>query len=181
MRIPSDPSRPVTGEDSLRSLGAVLDAVRARGVLIREMPDGLLLRAQVAVTLRDRLDGVWTPLERHVSQDEVIRYRQEALARRGTGHVAGPHERSLRMIGRYVDDQGLVGTTLIQHATEGSWLLWSDGDDEASARLAILEDDQLRIEDAAEAATREAAADPRVAARSRTGISVPGIASGGSH
>ncbi|MBX3032049.1 MAG: hypothetical protein KF809_18035 [Chloroflexi bacterium] len=151
------PGRRHTTEDSLRSLGAVLDAVRARGVIIRELRSGLLVRAQVAATLQDRLDGVWRPIDRLVSRGEMARYRREALARRGTGHVAGPHERSLRMIGRHIEERGLVGMTIIQHGTEGSWLLWSAGPDEASATLAVLDDHELHFRDAAEAVRREAA------------------------
>lgn len=147
-----------TSEDPLRSLGAVLDAVHARGIIISELRDGLLVRAQVAATLRDRLDGAWRPVERFIPQDEMARYRREALARRGTGHVAGPHERSLRMIGRHIEERGLVGMTIIQHGTEGSWLLWSAGPDEASATLAVLDDHELYFRDALEAVRREAVA-----------------------
>jgi hypothetical protein len=48
----------------LRTVGAMLDLLSARSVIIRESGEGLLVRARVAVTLDDRIAGHWTPLER---------------------------------------------------------------------------------------------------------------------
>jgi hypothetical protein len=149
------PPRPRDTEDVLRSLGAVLDSVRARSVLLRESDDGFILHASIAVTLRDRLDGRWTSLERPVPFEELRRYQREALARRGSGHVAGPHERSLRMIGRHIDEQLLRQVALFQHQTEGCWLLWH-GSGEAGPALLTLDDDRLLIEDARQASARQA-------------------------
>ena len=52
-----------TVEDVLRALGAVLDERRAQGVVLIEVPEGLVVRARVSPTLEDRLDGSWVSLE----------------------------------------------------------------------------------------------------------------------
>lgn len=147
MLLPIDTQRPRDMEDVLRSLGAVLDTIHARAVLIREAPWGLLLRAQMT-PLRGRPDGRWSPIEREMTADDILRYQQEAVARRGTGHVAGPHERSLRMIGRHIDAHGIVEMTLIQHHAEGSWLLWHGTSAIDGPTLLVLEEDELLVEDA---------------------------------
>lgn len=155
MPLSPPPDRRRDTEDALRSLGSVLDAVGARSILIRESDGGLLVRARVAASPED-LDGRWTSLERRLTADDLERYRREAVARRESGHVAGPHERVLRMIGRRIDDDGLTEVTLIQHWTEGSWLLWHGAGTSAGPALVVLEDDRLLIEDAHQAATRRA-------------------------
>ncbi|MFN8519363.1 MAG: hypothetical protein U0667_08230 [Chloroflexota bacterium] len=152
-------------EDALRSLGAVLDSVRASAVLIREAPWGLVLRARVAVALHDRPEGRWSPIEREMTAADVARYRQEAVARRGSGHVAGPHERSLRMVGRRIDDEHLAAVTLIQHPAEGSWLLWHGANPIDGPTLLVLEDDQLLVRDARER-------DRRVARERRDAVAI---------
>ncbi len=113
-------------EDTLRSLGAVLDDHRARSVFIRELPDGLLVRATVADTLDDHLGGQWRQLERLYSNAALFQQQVDAVTRRGTGHEAGPLERSLRLIGHQVDARRLTGMTLIQHHTDDGWLIWHD-------------------------------------------------------
>jgi hypothetical protein len=110
----------------------------------------------VTTTLRDRLDDRWTDIERVMSPDDMQRYRAEAIARRGTGHIAGPHERSLRMIGRHIDEHRLEAVTLIQDRSEGSWLMWHGTDAAEGPRLAILDGDVLLLEDARAAAERQA-------------------------
>jgi hypothetical protein len=175
MHLPLDPDAS-SAEDLLRSLGAVLDTIRARSILIRETGDGLMLRACVTASLRDRLDERWVPIERHLSPDDLARYRAEAIARRGSEHQAGPHERSLRMIGRHIDEQALVGVTLIQSQVEGAWMLWHGADPEAGPSLLVLEDDRLRVQDARQAAARverERSASV-IAAHAVEGPSLPG-------
>jgi hypothetical protein len=156
MHPSASPQGPRASEDVLRSLGAVLDSVHARSVLLRESDDGFVLHAQVAATLQDRLEGHWTPFERRLTVDELARYQREAIARRGTGHVAGPHERGLRMIGRHIDQHGLRDIALYQHQTEGRWLLWHGGDPADGPALITLDDDRLLIEDTKLAVARAA-------------------------
>ncbi len=150
----SRPGRPRDMEDTLRSLGAVLDAVHARSVLIREAPWGLMLRAQVAVTPQDQLAGRWRSIDREMTADDLARYQREAVARRGTGHVAGPHERTLRMIGRHIDEEGREGVTLIQHPSEAGWLLWHGSSAVDGPSLLVLEHDELLVRDTREAEAR---------------------------
>jgi hypothetical protein len=114
-------------EDTLRSLGAVLDAHRARSVYIREVEAGLLVRAQAEGTLESRIDGVAQPLERLFTTESLEEERAAAVARRGTGHVAGPIERGLRLVGHRAAESGFTGLTLIQHHTDDGWLVWHDG------------------------------------------------------
>ena len=150
------PGRSRDMEDSLRSLGAILDALRASSVLIRESPRVLILRAQVAVPVGDRVEGGWRSIDRMMSADDLLRYRQEAIARRGTGHLAGRYERSLRMIGRHIDEGGLEMVTLIQHRTATSWVLWHGTSLADGPTLLVLEDDQLLVGDSREADSRVA-------------------------
>lgn len=154
MLFPVAPGRPRDMEDTLRSLGAVLDAVHARHVLVREAPWGLMLRAQVAGSLQDRLEGRWRSIDREMSAEDLARYRREAVARRGSGHVAGTHERSLRVIGRHIDEAALEAVTLIQHRTEAGWLLWHGTNPVDGPNLLVLEDDRLMVRDAREAEAR---------------------------
>ncbi len=154
MLFPVAPGQPRDMEDTLRSLGAVLDAVHARHVLVREAPWGLMLRAQVAGSLQDRLDDRWRSIDRDMSAEDLARYRREAVARRGSGHVAGTHERSLRVIGRHIDEGALEAVTLIQHRTEAGWLLWHGTSPVDGPSLLVLEDERLMVRDAREAEAR---------------------------
>jgi hypothetical protein len=45
MLLPTEPGRLRDAEDALRSIGAVLDTIHARSVLIRQSDAGLMLRA----------------------------------------------------------------------------------------------------------------------------------------
>ncbi len=113
-------------EDSLRSLGAFLDTHHARSVYIREVPTGLIVRARVVQDVTHRLDGDWKSLERTFSADDIEAERAAARGRRGSGHVAGPIERALRLIGHQAHDRRVAGLTIIQHHTDDGWLVWHD-------------------------------------------------------
>ena len=114
-------------QETLRSLGAVLDAHRARSVCILEVPEGLLVRTAVVETLADRILAAWQPLERLYPDSALFEQQVAAVARRGTGHQAGPIERSLRLIGREVDERSLTRLTIIQHHADAGWIVWFDG------------------------------------------------------
>ena len=111
-------------EGVLRSLGAVLDASSAQRVLIREIADGLFVRSSVASDIDGRLGRAAAPVDRIYAPADFRELRQQAEARRGTGHIAGPIEQGLRVVGHVVDVRGLVGISLVQHDPSGGWLLW---------------------------------------------------------
>jgi hypothetical protein len=162
MLIERDPARDT--EDILRALGALLDAYAARGVLIREAPDGLLVRALVAPTLQARMEDAYVPMEREFGSAALLEQRLEAVARRGTGHRAGPIERALRQIGRRIDEELLASFVLIQHEQQGAWLLWHGLGAYREAELVTFgQDDIERLEAAASAARGAIAGDGAVA------------------
>lgn len=136
-------------EDVLRSVGALLDGHLARAILIKEVEHGLLLRARVAATLDQRLDGTLMPLERVFGDHDLLEQQLAAVARRGTGHLAGPIERALRTIGRMIDERELAGFLLIQHETDGAWLLWHQAITDGRAELLAFTNGELEQLDVA--------------------------------
>jgi hypothetical protein len=139
-----------TVEDVLRALGAVLDEQRAQAVVLIEVPEGLVVRARVAPTLGQRIDGVWVSLDRAFGQQEILAQRMAMVARRGTGHRAGPLERALRVLGRYIDRNDLEQITLMEHDAGRGWLLWHRS--RAAGRHVLVTFDHEEIERAAAAA-----------------------------
>ncbi len=154
MYAPIDPERRQM-EDILRSLGAVLDAHLARGVVIKQQDDGLIVRAHAVASIAERLEGAWAPMERVLTHVDIVQAQVAAVARRRTGHGAGLLERTLRVVGRLVDERGLRGLTLIQHASSGVWLLWHEGAGHQRATLITLTVDELLAADAAAAMARD--------------------------
>jgi hypothetical protein len=132
--IPIDPRRRQM-QDILRPLGAVLDAHLARGVVITQQPDGLLVRAQVVASIGDRLDGTWSHVERRLTHLDLGQAQMAAAARRHSRQPAGPIERTLGALGRLADQRDLRGLTLVQHASGDGWLAWHTGD---GGRLSVL-------------------------------------------
>ncbi|MCY7417844.1 MAG: hypothetical protein LH650_04995 [Chloroflexi bacterium] len=135
-------------QDTLRSLGAVLDAHRARSVYIREVSTGLLVRATVTTTLDERIVGAWQPLERLYTDGALFEQQVAAVARRGSGHQAGPLERALRLIGRQSDERSLRGLTVIQHHTDDGWMIWHDGSRDGRPELFSMTTSELWTFDA---------------------------------
>lgn len=156
MRIPIGRGRPRGMQDVLRSVGAMLDLVGARLIIIREDRDTIAVRAHVAPTLNDRIEGRWSPLERALSREDLATLRAQAVARRGTGHVAGPRERSLRMVGRHIDERSLRDVHLIEYGDEDGWLLWHHDTPHQRPALILLEGRAMRV--AAATAAQERAA-----------------------
>ncbi len=130
-------------QDTLRSLGAVLDAHLARGVVIAQQPDGLLVRAQVVASIGDRLDGTWSRMERRLTHLDMAQAQMAAAARRTSGLRAGPIERTLEVLGRMADERDLRGLTLIQHASGNGWLAWHAGVDGRPSLLTFTLDELL--------------------------------------
>lgn len=123
MYAPLDPQRG-SMEDILRSLGAVLDTRMATAIQIAQREDTLVVRALAVSGVTQRLDGCWSRVEHVLTHVDLVQLGMAQAARCRNGHVPGPHEGSLRVMGRLIDDRGLRGMTLMQHPSNGGWLLW---------------------------------------------------------
>jgi hypothetical protein len=104
-------------EEVFRSIGAFLDQRGMRDVLLAEAPDGFIVQGLVAV---GGSSGSWSDTMGSVAKetltfldDDIARFMEEALARRGrgeqeppsAGRAAGYYETSFRVLGRYMDEQ----------------------------------------------------------------------------
>ncbi|MBX3030101.1 MAG: hypothetical protein KF809_08060 [Chloroflexi bacterium] len=142
-------------QDTLRSLGAALDARLARDVTIRQTADGFHVRAQVAADLVDRIEGRWTTMEQVLGRSDMLRMGQGARIldgardRRGIAPTPGAHEWSLDIVGRLVDRHRLTDVTLVEHRGHGGWLLWHHDPVRDRPTVRILGDAELRAEDLA--------------------------------
>jgi hypothetical protein len=102
-------------EEVFRAIGAVLDDRGYREILVNEVPDGFIVQGLKL----DSVEGsTWSEAVGHLTKetltffdDEIARYMEEAVARRGTAtrkaDSLGAHyyEQTLRVIGRYLDEQ----------------------------------------------------------------------------
>jgi hypothetical protein len=157
--IERDPARDT--EDVLRALGAVLDAHRARGIVIREVPDGLLVRALVPPHPGAPLEGALVPMERLLRTSDIFTARMAAVARRGTDHRAGPIERALRQVGRAIDAGSLTAFVVLQREWDGAWLVWHGLGAYREAQLVTFGPDDIdRLEAAAAGARMPIGATP---------------------
>ncbi len=101
-------------EEVLRSIGAFLDQRNMREVLLLEAPDGFIVQGLVTSS---GAPGGWSESLGQVSKetltfidDDIARFREEALARRGAGVAdtsgePGSYEQAFRVIGRWLDEQ----------------------------------------------------------------------------
>ena len=102
-------------EEVFRSIGAFLDSRGMRDILMVEVPDGFVVQGLVAATTTG---GSWSDTMGQVNKetlsffdDDIAKFMEEAAARRGGGGgqapmaAAGTYERSLRVIGRWMDSQ----------------------------------------------------------------------------
>ena len=100
-------------EEVFRSIGAFIDQRGMRDVLLVEAPDGFIVQGVVTA---GAAGGTWS--ESMGSQtketltfldDDIARFMEESVARRGAGPEpktdAGFYETALRVIGRYIDEQ----------------------------------------------------------------------------
>jgi len=133
-------------EEVLRSIGAFVDQRGLREILLLEAPDGFVLQGVVSET-QDTSQwadpAVTITKETYTFLDEdIARFLEDSHARRRQGSsspppaeveppVAGSYERSLRVIGRYVDEQqpkdvsffeqgGAYVLRILMHARQGS-------------------------------------------------------------
>ncbi len=100
-------------EEVLRSIGAFLDQRNMREVLLLEAPDGFIVQGLVT---SGGTQGSWSESLGQVSKetltfidDDIARFMEEALARRGEGAEItgepGSYEQAFRVIGRWLDEQ----------------------------------------------------------------------------
>jgi hypothetical protein len=99
-------------EEVFRSIGAFLDSRGMRDILMLEVSDGFVVQGLVSAGAST---GAWSDTVGTVSKetltfldDDIARFMEEAVARRGQasdGPPAGVHERALRVVGRWVDEQ----------------------------------------------------------------------------
>ena len=101
-------------EEVFRSIGAFLDQRGMKDVLLAEAPDGFIVQGLV---LAGANTGAWSDSMGQVVKetltfldDDIARFMEEALARRGQGvpaqtGPAGYYEAAFRVLGRYMDEQ----------------------------------------------------------------------------
>ncbi len=116
-------------EEVFRSIGAFLDARGMRDILLLEVPDGFVVQGLVTA---GGSAGAWSDTIGTVSKetltfvdDDIAKFMEEAVARRGggapTGPGAGNHERALRVMGRWMDEQKPHDVFLFEQ--EGSFVI----------------------------------------------------------
>lgn len=119
-------------EEVLRSIGAFLDQRGMREILITEVPDGFVVQglvgteAQVSAWVDPRLrveKETYTFVD-----DDIARFVEEALARRtgdpettGGDPAIGQYEDTLRIIGRYIDQQKPRDISLLEQ--DGAYVI----------------------------------------------------------
>jgi len=101
-------------EEVLRSIGAFLDQRGMREVLLAEVPDGFIVQGLVVST--DGASAWGESVGQQAKEtltfldDDIARFMEEAIARRGSGQAAdwasaGRYEKAFRVLGRYLDEQ----------------------------------------------------------------------------
>jgi hypothetical protein len=134
-------------EEVFRAIGAVLDERGYREVLVDEVPDGFIVQGLKL----DRVEGnTWSEAVGHLTKetltffdDEIARYMDEAMARRGKGNSAdvglGGHyyEQALRVIGRYLDEQHPRDVLFFEQ--EGGFVIRTLVTDQAGSRHQLTE------------------------------------------
>ena len=105
-------------EEVLRSIGAFLDQRGMRDVLLVEAPDGFIVQG-LAMEGGAAAGGTWSEaVGRQVKEtltfvdDDIARFMDEAVARRGAAEDATPdwskagyYERAFRVLGKWIDTQ----------------------------------------------------------------------------
>lgn len=101
-------------EEVLRCMGAYLDQRGMKDVLVLEVPDGFIVQGLAVVGASS---SAWSESMGQVetetmtfADEDVAKFMDEAMARRGHGSVETPgstggYEEALRIIGRYIDEQ----------------------------------------------------------------------------
>jgi hypothetical protein len=101
-------------EEVFRSIGAFLDRRGMRDILLLEVPDGYVVQGLVVTQGNS---GAWSESVGAMVKEtltyldeDIAKFMEEAIKRRGVADPpdapqAGPHERALRVIGRWMDEQ----------------------------------------------------------------------------
>ena len=102
-------------EEVLRSIGAFVDQRGMREILLVEAPDGFIIQGMVGSALEV---SAWSDPAVRIEKEtytfldaDIARFMEEALARRRNAAATsvpvsgGTYERSLRVLGRYIDQQ----------------------------------------------------------------------------
>jgi hypothetical protein len=96
-------------EEVLRSVGAYLDDRGMRGVIFIETDTGFIVQGTTVEDSKGSGEsmGVMNRETLTLHDDDVSRFMDEAVARRGKTEDPAPHvyEQQLRVIGRYLDEQ----------------------------------------------------------------------------
>jgi hypothetical protein len=109
-------------EEVFRSIGAFLDARGMRDILLLEVPDGFVVQGLVVSggstsTWSDTIGTLVKETLTFVDED-IAKFMEEAATRRGVGARADVpatgYERSLRVIGRWMDEQKPKDTFLLE-------------------------------------------------------------------
>jgi hypothetical protein len=99
-------------EEVFRSIGAFLDGQHMKDILLLEVPDGFVVQGLVTAgastsawsdTMGSMAKETFTFLD-----DDIAKFMEECAGRRDTGAAAAMapgYERSLRVIGRWMDEQ----------------------------------------------------------------------------
>jgi hypothetical protein len=116
-------------EEVFRSIGAFLDTRGTRDILLLEVPDGFVVQGLVlaGASASTWSETVGTLVKETLTyvDDDIARFMDEAAKRRGTGKPdvpqAGAYEQSLRVIGRWMDEQKPRDVFLFEQ--EGSYVV----------------------------------------------------------
>ena len=101
-------------EEVFRSIGAFLDQHGMHDVLLVEAPDGFIVQGLVAAQSGSSgwSDTMGAVVKETLTflDDDIARFMDEAIARRGKGEAptpanAGHYETAFRVLGRYMDEQ----------------------------------------------------------------------------
>jgi hypothetical protein len=100
-------------EEVFRSIGAFLDDHGMRDILLLEVPDGFIVQGVSAAGASSSAwsESVGTITKETLSflDEDIAKFMEEASGRRGSGAEStdrgGAHERALRVIGHWMDEQ----------------------------------------------------------------------------
>jgi hypothetical protein len=117
-------------EEVLRSIGAFVDQRGLSEILMAEAPDGFIVQGIVGQTQ----ESAWSDPTMTITKEtytfldeDIARFLEDSQARRRSGPhndgspMAGPYERTMRVIGRYIDDQKPKDVFFFEQ--EGSYVL----------------------------------------------------------
>lgn len=133
-------------EEVFRSIGAFLDQRGMKDVLLLEAPDGFIVQGLVVAGASG---GTWSDsMGSQVKEtltfldDDIARFMDEAVARRGRvppppPHQAGYHETAFRVMGRYLDEQKPRDVFLFEQ--DGAFVVRTMMAGQAGVRHEILE------------------------------------------